>query len=188
MSMRFPERRVLPPRQSSGQGRLLRRRQGGLTLVELVVFIVIISVALAGVLVTFDTVVRSSADPMVSRQLQAVAEAMLEEVLLQNFKDPDDPTSPADVGKEASRALYDDVDDYIDFDSGAAGITYPDGTSVNNLGGYRVSVKVESPASAWGATNPVPTAGVKLITVTASRAGQSFALSGYRTPDSDQTP
>ena len=193
MSMSFPELRrtgrlASPSSQSCGLGRTAHRRQGGLTLVELVVFIVIISVALAGVLVTFNTVVRSSADPMVSRQLQAIAEAMLEEVLLQDFKDPDDPGNPADVGKEASRALYDDVDDYIDFDSGAAGITYPDDTPVNGLGGYRVTVKVAFPAATWGATNPVPTAGVKLITVTASRAGQSFALSGYRTQDPDPTP
>ena len=193
MSMFFPDlrrtgRRALPSSQSRGLGRTLRRRQGGLTLVELVVFIVIISVALTGVLVTFDTVVRSSADPMVSRQLQAIAEAMLEEVLLQDFKDPDDPGNPGGVGKEASRALYDDVDDYLGFDSGAAGITYPDGTPVNGLGGYRVTVKVEPPADAWGVTNPVPAAGVKLITVTASRAGQSFALSGYRTQDPEPAP
>ena len=168
----------LPPRGEGGcYCRRGRPRQGGLTLVELIVFIVIIGVALTGVLLTFNTVVRSSADPLVSRQLQAIAEAMLEEVLLQDFKAPPGSSSGS------SRADFDNVDKYNGFDSGSAGITYPDGTPVNGLTGYRVTVKVESPAAAWGGANPVPTASVKLITVTASRGGESFVLSGYRTED-----
>ena len=47
-------------------------RQAGLTLVELIVFIVIVSVGLAGILVTYDTVVRHSADPLVRKQALAV--------------------------------------------------------------------------------------------------------------------
>ncbi len=187
MSMFFPDRRrtgrcALPSSQSCGLVRTAPRRQGGLTLVELVVFIVIISVALAGVLVTFDTVVRRSADPMVSRQLQAIAEAMLEEVLLQDYQAP--LGSPGGT----TRADFDHVDQYNGFDSGSAGITYPDGNPVHGLGSYQVKVKVEFPAAAWGGANLVPTADVKLITVTASRAGQSFALSGYRTRDPDPAP
>lgn len=165
---------------AAGKSRLPRfgGHQSGLTLVELVMFIVIVSVALAGVLVTFNTVVRSSADPLVSRQLQAIAEAMLEEVLLQDFVDPD-----AVPSVEASRALYDDVDDYNNFDSGIAGITFPNDDPVPGLAGYRVIVRVDNATAAWGTTNSVPAAGVKLITVTASRGGQSFTLSGYRTQD-----
>ena len=152
------------------------RRERGLTLIELVVFIVIISAALSGVLVTFNTVVRSSADPLVSRQLQSVAEAMLEEVLLQGFVDPDVVSSV-----EASRNLYDNVDDYNNYASPPAGITDPDGTLV--LPGYSVSVAVATPAAAWGSTNAVPLASIRLITVTASRGGQTFVLSGYRTQE-----
>lgn len=159
---------------------LCRRRAGGcrergLTLIELVVFIVIVSAALSGVLITFNTVVRSSADPLVSRQLQAIAEAMLEEVLLQGFVDPDGSAI------EASRNLYDNVDDYHTYASPAAGITDPDGTVV--LAGYSVAVAVTTPAGTWGSTNVVPNGSFRLVTVTASRGGQSFVLSGYRTED-----
>ena len=147
-----------------------RLRQRGLTLVELVVFIVIISVALTGVLLTFNTVVRSSADPLVSRQLQAIAEAMLEEVLLQDFADPDG------TGREASREFYDNVDDYQDFGVGVTGITYPRGDKVPHLDDYSVAVKVVDIPD-WNGAN------AKRVTVTASRAGQSFVLSGYRTED-----
>lgn len=145
--------------------------QCGLTLVEMVVFIVIVGVALAGVLATYQIAVRGSADPLVSRQLQAIAEAMLEEVLLQDFADPDGS------GVEANRALYDDVDDYKNYGVGVAGIFYPNGDPVPNLGGYGVEVSVASAADWNGAL-------AKRITVRATHgANQSFTLSGYRTQD-----
>src|SRR5437763_6921524 len=70
-----------------------RRRARGVTLVELIVFIVIVSVAVMGVLTALDLSNRSSADPMIQKQALAIAEALLEEVQLQPFTycDPDDP-------------------------------------------------------------------------------------------------
>src|SRR5688572_14376220 len=70
-----------------------RRLERGVTLVELIVFIVIVSTAVAGVLMTLDISNRSSTDPMIQKQALAVAEALLEEVQLQPFTycDPDDP-------------------------------------------------------------------------------------------------
>jgi MSHA pilin protein MshD len=64
----------------------------GVTLVELIIFIVIISSAVAGVLMTLDIAGRSSADPMIQKQALAIAEALLEEIQLQPFTfcDPDD--------------------------------------------------------------------------------------------------
>ncbi|MCE9569660.1 MAG: type II secretion system GspH family protein, partial [Rhodocyclales bacterium] len=44
-----------------------RHRQHGLTLIELIVFIVIVSVALAGVLSVLNLTARSSADPMIRK-------------------------------------------------------------------------------------------------------------------------
>lgn len=68
------------------------RCQRGLTLIELIVFIVIVSVALVGVLTVFNVTTKSSADPMIRKQALAIAEAILEEVMLQPFTwcDPDD--------------------------------------------------------------------------------------------------
>lgn len=63
-------------------------RQRGVTLIELIVFIVVLSLGLAGLLTVFNQVVRSSADPLVSKQALAVAEALLEEILLKDFCDP----------------------------------------------------------------------------------------------------
>ena len=67
-------------------------RQSGLTLIELIMFIIIVSVGLAGILLTFDTVVRGSADPLVRKQALAIAESLLLEIEQQAFTwcDPQD--------------------------------------------------------------------------------------------------
>jgi MSHA pilin protein MshD len=80
-----------------------RRLEHGVTLVELIVFIVIVSTAVAGVLMTLDISNRSSADPMIQKQALAVAEALLEEVQLQPFTycDPDDMPAAADANSAA---------------------------------------------------------------------------------------
>lgn len=62
--------------------------QRGMTLIELVVFIVVVSVGLAGVLSVFNVVVKGSADPLVTKQALAVADSLLEEILLKDFCDP----------------------------------------------------------------------------------------------------
>jgi len=71
---------------------LERRSQRGLTLVELIVFIVIVSVGLAGVLLVLNTTAAKSADPVVRKQALAIAESLLEEIALMPFTycDPDD--------------------------------------------------------------------------------------------------
>lgn len=68
-----------------------KQRQHGLTLIELIVFIVIVGVALAGVLTVLNHTTRHSADPMIRKQALAIAEAILEEVMMQPFTwcDPD---------------------------------------------------------------------------------------------------
>lgn len=71
--------------------------QRGLSLIELVMAIMIISVSVAGVLMVFGNTVRHSADPMVRKQALAIAEAMLNEVLAQPFTycDPQDAANDA---------------------------------------------------------------------------------------------
>lgn len=64
-------------------------QQRGMTLIELIVFIVVVSVGLAGVLSVFSVTVRNSADPLVVKQALAVADSLLEEILLKDFCDPD---------------------------------------------------------------------------------------------------
>ena len=61
--------------------------QRGVTLVELVISIVVISIALAGTLAVMRRTTASSADPMIVRQAVGVAEAYLEEILLNTWRE-----------------------------------------------------------------------------------------------------
>ena len=61
---------------------MTKRSAQGFTLIEVIIFIVVVAAGLAGILLVSNTVVASSADPMVRKQAVAVAESMLEEILL----------------------------------------------------------------------------------------------------------
>lgn len=62
-----------------------RTQQSGASLIELVMFIIIISVALAGILLVMNVTTKSSADPLVRKQAIAAAYSLLEEIELQDF-------------------------------------------------------------------------------------------------------
>ncbi len=70
-------------------------KQAGISLIELVMFIVIIGVAVVGILSVMNITTKSSADPIVRKQALAVAESLLEEIELMPFTfcDPDDPNA-----------------------------------------------------------------------------------------------
>jgi len=76
--------------------------QRGLSLIELLVFIVVVGIAVSGVLSVYSLNARSSADPMVQKQALAIAESLLEEVLSKPYTycDPDDANvdTAANVG------------------------------------------------------------------------------------------
>ncbi|SMB24363.1 putative mannose-sensitive agglutinin (MSHA) biogenesis protein MshD (Pilus type IV) [Sterolibacterium denitrificans] len=71
-------------------------RHAGATLIELIMFIMIVSLALAGVLGMLNMVVKHSADPMIRKQMLTLAESLLDEVELMPFTvcDPLTNTNP----------------------------------------------------------------------------------------------
>ena len=149
------------------------RRQSGMTLIELIVAIVIIGIALAGVLVTFTTTVRHSADPMVRKQMSAIADEMMEEILLKPFA----VTAPNPPFAGCARLTYNDVRDYNGYSS--VNICDIDGTTV--LNDYGVSVSVSPPAA-----SSVPLSGVAVtdqltIRVDVTHGSDSYSLTGWRT-------
>lgn len=86
------------------------RSQRGFTLIETIVSIVVIGIALAGLAAVFGLGFARGADPLRERQALAIAEAYLEEALLQPYADPD---SGAVCGApEANRTVFDDACDY----------------------------------------------------------------------------
>lgn len=142
-------------------------RQAGFTLVELIFFIVVVGLGIAGILSVMNVSVAGSADPMVRKQAMALADSVMEEIMLQPFADPDG------VGGEATRATFDDVGDYNGIDEvvSAAGPIFQGLPA--NLNGYRIQVAVV-PAVFGGLAalrvTVVVTQGRDAITMTAFRA------------------
>jgi MSHA pilin protein MshD len=73
--------------------RATKRRRAGVSLIELVVFIVVLGIGIAGTVLLFNQVTRASVDPLIRKQALALASALLEEIELQPFTycDPDEP-------------------------------------------------------------------------------------------------
>lgn len=145
------------------------RENRGFTLIELVISIVVVSIALGGVLMAINYTVAHSADPMLQHQAMAIAESYLEEILLKPFANP--------VGgyEGNDRALFDDVNDYNGLnDSEACDQT---GKVINGLQNYTVAVIVDNTA-----LNGIDAANSMKITVTVSHStGFNMSLNGYRT-------
>jgi MSHA pilin protein MshD len=154
-------------RQHTGAGRPAARLQRGFTLPEALLAIVVLAVGLTGVLLAFASVARNSADPVLRLQLLAVAEGMLEEIQLKPFAAAAN-TAPAGCARDS----FNDVADYNGYSS--SGICSIDGTAIDTLAKFDVSVSVAT-ATLDGVT------GALRIQVTASHAGESLQLVGWRT-------
>jgi MSHA pilin protein MshD len=179
-------------------------RARGVTLIELVVFIVIVGVALAGLFAAFDTITKASADPQVRKQVLAIAESLMEEVALMPFTycDPDDANAAtasssagcavaansedAVMGPEGGETRYnsanpfDNVSDYHGF-SMTSGIQDISNATIAGLGAYSASITVAQAGLASGA-NAIPAAEALRISVTVTGpGGVSTTLEGYRT-------
>ncbi len=145
--------------------------QRGVSLIELIIFIVIIGIALAALVAVINQVVRFSADPLVHKQALASAESLLEEIELQDFVSASGTTSAVTQNNRAS--AYHIVSDYNNF--ATSGIFPVSGTApVTGLEGYNAKVAVAD--SALGGVSAV------LITVTVGPPqGAAVQISGYRT-------
>lgn len=172
----------------------VQTRQRGVTLVELIVAIVIISVGIAGILSTFNIAVSGSASPLIAKQSLAIAEALMEEVQLAPFTfcDPDDPLAatatpatvcaiPEAMGPEAGDARpFDNVNDYNGFALPA--ITDVAGNfvgPVDYLAGYTAAIAVTAVA-----LNGIAVASGDALRITVSvtaPTAEVFTLDGYRT-------
>jgi MSHA pilin protein MshD len=64
---------------------MFTKPSGGVSLVELVVFIVIVGLAMAGMFAAFNTILAGSPNPELRKQALAIAESLLEEVELMAF-------------------------------------------------------------------------------------------------------
>jgi len=171
---------------SNRAGAIHGRRQAGFTFIELIMFVVIVSIGVAGILSVFYVTTQKSADPAARKQMIAIAEAILEEVELMPFtcRDPDDATASdasvalsgnncvvggtmENLGPEGGETRYsvttpfDNVNDYNGFDTATAspsGILDPSQTLAGPAG-YRAAVTVAAQALGPAATPVAATDG-----------------------------
>ncbi len=147
---------------------MTRSRPHGFTLFEMIVFIVIVSSALAGVLSVMNTVVKSSADPITRKQAIALADSILEEILQKSYCGPTVETT------------RDTMDDVMDFNGKGNALfsvgTYPVPASL--LAKYTIAITVASDATTLGTAPNIP---AKKVTVSVAGLGESISMMGYRT-------
>jgi MSHA pilin protein MshD len=192
-------------------GSIVIGRQRGISLIELVIFIVIVSVAMTGIISSINFNVQHSADPVVKKQALAIAESLLEEIELMPFTwcDPNDPvvttaTSEGEctagfaeaIGPEAGETRggatpFDNVNDYDGYCMATAGCAVTSirditGAVIPNLAGYTELVSV----SADNLSNITAASGAALhITVTVTGPlDTTVLLESYRTRYTPQEP
>lgn len=155
------------------------KRQAGLTLIELVLAIVILSVGLAGVLSTFAIVNRGSADPLIRKQMLAIAEEMMEEVTLQPYA-PVAPAQSNSAGACTARTVFNDVLDYDNLQT-VGGVCDIDGTPLPLLSAYNVGVDINPAATLSTLSGTGNLANVYQITVVVTHGTETLELIGWRT-------
>ncbi len=182
----------------------VRGAQGmrGISMIELLIFIVIVSAALAGVLAALLPGSQASADPLLRRQALAIAEALLEEVQLMPFTwcDADDANvetatsaagcagAPEAPGPEAGEGRFappsfDHVNDYNGYT--LATIVDLSNTPIPSLAGYSASVAVA--AADLGSITTASGAALRISVTVNGPHGTSITLDGWRTRHAPNT-
>ena len=179
------------------------RGQGGVTLIELIIFIVIVGVAVMAVLGVLSMTTKNSADPLLRKQALMIAEGLLEEVQLAKFTFCQPTAGNVDTaanaaacenglaenwGAEGTSRPHDNINDYVPaankpttaFDlngqlSDANGNPMP-------VSGYAASVTITPQVlGGIGAAGANADTEVLRIRVTVSYGSEQVVLDGFRT-------
>lgn len=152
-----------------------RYSQKGVTLVELVISIVIMSIAMLALLSSFGVSIQQSAEPLWRTKTLKLAQLYLDEILAKRFDDttllggvPAYPGAGCDTASEEGndRTQFDDVGDYNGIaDAVPVSLISPLDSSYDN---YRVTITVECDGDSVDAENSLGVVAnnqAKLITV-----------------------
>jgi MSHA pilin protein MshD len=175
---------------------MCNRRQRGFSLIEVIVFIVVLGIGIAAVAVIYNQITVASVDPLVRKQTVAIANSLMEEIQLRPFTycDPDDAAvftaaNPAGcgvqegIGAEGGETRYgapryDNVSDYHGFSMPGSIQDFSNAT-INGLAGYSAQVSIANGGTDFPAA--VPAAEALRITVTVTGpANVRVVLQGYR--------
>ncbi len=174
-------------------------RQLGFTMIETVMFIVVIGIALSVVVMQFRQSIGHSHEPYVRQRGIALMNAYMDEIVRKRWNEctpvgggwidtvasicPDGSSIPGIGPDGENRSQFDDIDDYHGVSDSPP--QFPDQTDpvdgqspMPGYDGFSVSVSVSQPGSAW---NGVPAIDVRHITVTVTTpAAETFSIHAYR--------
>lgn len=180
-----------------------RRIQAGLSLIELIIFIMVVSIALMAVVGVMSFTTKHGADPLRRKQALMIAEGLLEEVQLARFTfcqpsaaNADVATSSADCAGGAAEVWgatdgarpFTNINDYVPAANQATEAFKADGVLVDANGGaipaagYTARLTI-TPQSLGG----IPAGGTEAdtnvlrIRVEVAYPGETIVLDGYRT-------
>jgi len=168
------------------------KMQGGFTLIETIIVIVLLGAMMAGMTALFVNNINNSHRPFLRQRALAVADAFMDEILSKQWNEAAPlgggcvntgsgscPAGPAvaAIGIDGeTRPTYDDIDDYHGLNQSP-----PQESSGANMPGYvgfTATVTVAQPGTAW---NGIPAADVRRITVSVTSSnGETVAVSAYR--------
>lgn len=175
-------------------------RGRGFSLIELIIFIMVVTIAIGGVLriITFTT--SNSADPQLRKQALVIAASLLEEIELARFTfcDPSDPNPnqptpgqcsvPELMGPEPANTsrMYDNVNDYgslsgaVTYTTDAAGNAFPAGYVA------KVTITAETALGPTGSiivssTSPNTMNALRISVAVSYNGGDAVVLDGVRT-------
>jgi len=159
----------------------MRSTQTGATLVELVITIVIISVAIAGVVGAFSLIAGRSADPLNQTRAVKLAQLYMDEILTQKYDDQTPQggfpkfSGPCSIGPDGEgRTTFDDVDDYDGLSGAPSTAT---GSALTGYSGFAISISVTCAGTEVG----LPSEEAKRIDLDITAPGnQTFSFTAYR--------
>ena len=148
-----------------------KKTRRGSALIELIIAMVVSSLVLLAFTKALGEINSHSADPMVYRQMQMIAQSLLEEVQSKDFTKPAGGFSgPYTV---SNRALFDTSTDYHNFTM--TGIQTLLGTPIPALSSYNAQITVINEA-----VGTVPSSDSQRIAIIVSNPSDSMTLEGYK--------
>jgi len=150
----------------------------GVTLIELVISMVIISISILGVTSLFLGTTTTSADPMIRAQALAIAQSYMDEVMMQPYFPEINTSSTGSCSdgnppEKSNRAKYNDINDYSGLND--AGAHDQQGCLIDRLEGYIVDVQINTCPNA-ACTTSLNISGMKKIQVTVSHAALNVGI------------
>jgi MSHA pilin protein MshD len=172
------------------------RRQRGLTMIELIIFILVVTIAVIGVLQVIALNTARSADPIRQKQALAIAEGLMNEIRSAGMAlcDISDAVNygvpgatcavPDNVGREGTGGRpYDNVNDYVTRWNTPMAYTTDAAPTPNTFpAGYTATVTIPDPATQAAPFPGVPGSAALQVIVTVNYGGDNnVVLSTWRT-------